>query len=190
MAEITEVFEDIKDKVGDKGFIALILCAVTFVIYYFYKGSNDTTSNDVATVTTVASYPDTVTNANVIIDTLQDSIDYSEGVILEEIKTQFEATNNYINKGLESAVNIDDKISGLKDNVETIGNISAVTYYETMLHQGRDGYLEYSPEKALAVLENSGFDTSKENGTNSQGNLTNTAGSKGGGWTTFTPSEG
>ena len=136
-----------------------------------------------------------MTNANVIIDTLQNSIDYSEGVIVEKIEAlddnvsvNFEATNDYINKGIESVVGIDDKVSGLSDKVDTVANISAATYYETMLHQGRDGYLTYSPEHALAVLKNTGFNTDNEKATLSNGNLNELAGSQGGGWTTFTGS--
>ena len=194
MPEIKEVFEDIKETVGGKWYIALILVVGVFFIYNL-KNSSSQSADTVTPVTTVSSYPDTVTNANVIIDTIQDSIEYSEGVITEKIealddniKVNFEATNDYISKGLKSAVSIDDKISGLTDKVETVGNISAATYYETMLQQGRDGYLNYDPERALSTLENMGFDTSKEKGTDSRGRLSNTAGSEGGGYTTFTGS--
>lgn len=195
MAEITEVFEDIKSKLGDKWFY-ILLVGVGFLFIYNLKGSGSNETTETLTpVTTVSSYPDSVTNANVIIDTLQNSIDYSEGIITEKIEAlendmsvNFEATNDYINKGLESVVSIDDKVSGLSDKVDTVGNISAATYYETMLHQGRDGYLPYSPEQALAVLQNMGFNTSDEKGTSSNGQLNETAGSQGGGWTTFTGS--
>lgn len=194
MAEIIEVFEDIKSKVGDKWFY-IILVAVGFLFIYNLKGSKTETGETLTPVTTVSSYPDAVTNANVIIDTLQNSIDYSEGVIVEKIEAlddnvsvNFEATNDYINKGIESVVGIDDKVSGLTEKVETVGNISATTYYETMLHQGRDGYITYSPEQALAVLKNTGFNTDNEKATLSNGQLNETAGSQGGGWTTFTGS--
>lgn len=197
MAEIKEVFEDIKGTVGDKWYFVLI-AVVGFFFIYNLKGNSSSSSTETLTpVTTVSSYPDSVTNANVIISTLQDSIEYSEGVITEKIEaldnninTNFEATNDYISKGLESVVSIDDKISGLTEKVETVGNIAGATYYETMLHQGRDGYIPYDPERALAVLQNMGFDTSTEKGTNADGTLNNKAGSEGGGWTTFTNEEG
>ena len=194
MAEITEVFEDIKSKVGDKWFY-ILLVAVGFIFIYTLKGSKSDTGETLTPVTTVSSYPDAVTNANVIIDSIQNSIDYSEGVIVEKIEAlddnmnvNFEATNDYINKGLESAVNIDDKVSGLSDKVDTVANISSATYYENMLHQARDGYVEYDPKRTLAVLQNMGFNTSDEKATKTDGTLTDTAGSDGGGWTTFTGS--
>lgn len=192
MPEIKEVFEDIKDKVGDKGFLILIGVAVIFGLIMFLKSSDNSSSEKVTTVTSVSSYPDSVTNANVIIDSIQNSIDYSEGIITEKIEalddkidTQFTATNNYISEGLQSAVDLNDKVTGLSDKVDVIGNITAETYYETMLHQGRDGYIDYDPQRALSVLENSGFNTSTENGTDKNGNLTDRAGSVDGGYTTF-----
>lgn len=195
MAEIKEVFEDIKDTVGDKWYFIFIIAVGFFFIYNLKGNKSSDTTESLTPVTSVSSFPDSVTNANVIIDTIQNSIDYSEGVIVEKIEAlddnvniNFEATNDYINKGLESVVKIDDKVSGLTDKVETVGNISAATYYEQMLHQGRDGHLSYDPERALAVLQNMGFNTADEKGTSSKGKLTDTAGSEGGGWTTFTGS--
>lgn len=184
MAEIKEVFEDIRDTVGDKWYL-ILLVAVGFFFIYNLKGNSSSDSTETLThVTTVSSYPDTVTNANVIIDSFQNSIEALE----DNINTQFEATHNYINEGLSSVVSIDDKISGLTEKVETVGNISATTYYESMLHQGRDGHISYDPERALAVLQNMGFNTTEEKATTTQGKVTDTAGSEGGGWTTFTGS--
>ena len=111
MGEIQEVFEDLKDGMGKKGFLIFIGVAVVFGLYNLVKGSQS--SDNLVAVRTVTSYPDAVTNANVIIDTLQNSIDYSENVIVEEIQgletnlsTQigqgFEVTNQYIQNGFDS----------------------------------------------------------------------------------------
>ena len=132
MGTIEEVMEDVKSVIGDKGFLVLIVGVVLIFIYNLSKGS----SNDSGTVnvTALTSYPDAVTNANVIIDTLQNSIDYSEGEIKEEIQgldtglkeyleQNFTATNDFINVGFESSQklmeeNFDTIIGGL-DNIES-----------------------------------------------------------------------
>lgn len=116
MAEIMEVLEDMKKGLGDKGFYLLIGGAVLFGLYNLTKGQQ----SPVSTVTVSATYPDIDTNADVVIDTIQDSIEYSEGIILDALENQdsviqdmgddikkelannFTATNNYINKGFES----------------------------------------------------------------------------------------
>lgn len=112
MGEITEVFEDIREKIGDKWFFIFIGVAVLFGLYNLVKGSENNTDKLVP-VTSIASYPDAVTNANVIIDTLQDSLQYTEDRIMgnidqtheeisEELTANFTATNDYINKGFAS----------------------------------------------------------------------------------------
>lgn len=119
MAEIVEVFDDIKRGIGDKGFYILMGAAAIFGVYNLAKGNREDSADLASTriVTSVASYPDAVTNANVIIDTLQNSIDYSEGQIIDAIQggdddlkdylsQNFEQTNNYINDGLESQKNL------------------------------------------------------------------------------------
>ena len=70
MAEIKEVFNDIKDTVGDKGFLILIAAAAAVFIYNLTKQESPS-DEALTTVTHVASYPDAVTNANVIIDKRQ-----------------------------------------------------------------------------------------------------------------------
>lgn len=114
MAEIMEVFEDIKKATGDKGFYILIGVAVLFGIYNFTKGTGN---QETVSVSVAPTYPDVDRNADVVMDTIQDSIEYSEGIILEALENQesmiqennqqlieqmnknFTATNDYINKG-------------------------------------------------------------------------------------------
>lgn len=112
MEEIKEVFDGIREKIGDKGFFIFIGVALLFGLYNLLKGSN-VSENELTPVKGVYSYPDVVTNANVVIDTLQDSIEYSENRITDKIDktyedlgiqigTNFETTNDYINKGFAS----------------------------------------------------------------------------------------
>lgn len=135
MAEIVEVFDDIKKGIGDKGFYIFIGAAVLFGLYNLLKGSEGGGEDMAATrvVTGVSSYPDVVTNANVVIDTIQNSIDYSEGQIIDAIQgsddemkeyleQNFEQTNNYINDGFESQKNLleenFDELRGSLDETE------------------------------------------------------------------------
>lgn len=135
MGEITEVFEDIREKIGDKWFFIFIGVAVLFGLYNLVKNPADS-GGELTTVTGVTSYPDVVTNANVVIDTLQDSLQYTEDRITERIDasyedlgiqmgTNFEATNDYINKGFESQkemleTNFDEIHGTLETNFDEI----------------------------------------------------------------------
>ena len=124
MGEIVEVFDDIKKSVGDKGFYILIGGVALLLVVNLLRNRDTTAESDTGTLTVAtgyASYPDAVTNADVITDTIQNSIDYAQGEIMEQLETMqqetsdmnnelrdymeehFEATNNYINEGLESA---------------------------------------------------------------------------------------
>ena len=134
MGEIMEVFDDIKDSIGAKPFYILVGVAVVFGLYNLVKGSGESQSTDeLVAVTSVSSYPDAVTNANVIIDSLQNSIDYSENVIVEEIQgleetvtENFEATNDYINDGFNAQLEMTDKItSDLESSVTEIKDMQA-----------------------------------------------------------------
>lgn len=136
MGEIEEVMDDLKGFLGDKGFMIFIAVAVLFGIYNLFKDSSTSTNTDALTpVTAVASYPDAVTNANVIIDTVQESIDYSEGVILDaiqgmgdEINVNFEATNDYINKGFENM----EYTSGLGSSEDLYSSVDKDQIIETI----------------------------------------------------------
>ena len=98
MAEIKEVFEDIKDGLGDKGFLIFIGACVLLFIFNYSKQSN----GELVAVTGATHYPEVGENANVVISTLQDSIQYSEDEMKEYMYSNFEATNNFIDSGLAS----------------------------------------------------------------------------------------
>lgn len=121
--EIMKVVEDFKESVGDKTFYILGAGVVLFALYNLSRGSGADNSANLVPVTNVASYPDAVTNADVIISTLQDSIEYSEGVITEKIEglEQLEKDNNkvVIEKIETSAGAINDKLDSNKKLFET-----------------------------------------------------------------------
>ena len=110
--EIKEVFEEVKEKLGDKG---VIIAIVGVAVLFFLVLSKQTKEEEEETKTVVqmvgfSAYPDAVTNANVIISSLQNSIDYAQGEIQEDIKEQ-----NELNK--EQFSNISEQ---LKESNESI----------------------------------------------------------------------
>lgn len=137
--EIREVFEDVKEKIGSNGlWIAGGVLALVFILSYMRQSSNES-SGGYQVVTGIASYPDTATNANVIIDTIQSSIDYSEKEIIdamgvsddnmkEFLEQNFESTNDYILNGFESQKEIlemnHDTIMGALDDTQSAINNS------------------------------------------------------------------
>ena len=146
--EIKEVLDDVKKAVGDKGFIVIILGIVAVFLFVLFRQTKTEESNNLSFVTGVASYPDAVTNADVIMDSVHDNIEYSENNIIDAINNnqmeinetiqgsteqiidntneKFEATNDYINKGFEAqkelaelhANNIMSGIDGMENSIE------------------------------------------------------------------------
>ena len=86
-ATLSDMGDTVKDIVGEKGLTLLIIGGIGFLAYSAIKkngpfsAQND--GDDERSVVAIASYPDVGENANVVIDTLQDSILYSENNILE-----------------------------------------------------------------------------------------------------------
>lgn len=147
--EIKEVVNDVKKAVGEKGFIAIILGIVAVFLFVLFRQSKTEETNNLSYVTGVSSYPDAVTNADVIMDSVHDDIQYSENNIIDAINNnqmeinesiqgsteqiientneKFEATNDYINKGFEAQKelaelhtnNIMSGIEGMENAIET-----------------------------------------------------------------------
>lgn len=119
MAKIQEVIEDFKESVGDNGFMYIIVGFGALFAISLLKDSGNSSSYTVPT--SYASYPDAVTNANVIIDTLQENIEYSEQNIKDyvndqitdtntNVNTQFDYLNNYMQEGLAKQEELSNKI--------------------------------------------------------------------------------
>lgn len=141
--EFEQVFDDLEKKVGSKG---IILIVGALVLVFIYNYSKQTTADGETSVVAISSYPDAVTNANVIIDTLQDSIDYSEKNIIDAVgetgtmisdnmsdgfsvtndnlESSFEYTNSLLQSGFE---NTNDNISNLHSSM--LDNFEATNDY-------------------------------------------------------------
>ena len=118
---LSDMGDTVKDIVGEKGLTLLIIGGIGFLAYSAIK-KNGTLSaqndgDDERSVVAIASYPDVGENANVVIDTLQDSILYSEMNMTDVMGTNFEATNNYINDASNSIKGkIDDQSEMIESN--------------------------------------------------------------------------
>ena len=112
MAEIKEVVENAKDFFGDNGFIVLLAGgAVLFLVSYLKGGS---TSATLTTSGGYSGYPSVETNANVVIDTIQKSLEYSEDNIKSANAEQAGFTNALITAGTGA---LSDKIDSTKDTL-------------------------------------------------------------------------
>ena len=143
--EIIETFEDtiddMKKAIGDKGFLIIGIGVVVLFVVVLISQSNKGNGENVTVVSGVASYPDVVTNADVVISTLQNSIDYAQNEIQESIETarnenaelfkdmnefisdKSQATNDYINEGFEKQKEIMDKhAETINENIASVDN--------------------------------------------------------------------
>ena len=120
--EIKEVGEKISSsfKNGKGLWIVGGVFVGLFVISLISQSGNDDggTTENISLQGAYASYPDAVTNANVIIDSLQQSIDFQT----EEMNENFKATNDYINEGLNAMAELEKINHG--ETMETLDNLS------------------------------------------------------------------
>ena len=107
-----EIFDDLSDTFEDvkKGNGKTILLIGGVVILFFILLRNRGTSDTSEVVYTYSSYPSAERNAEVIIDSLYDSLQYSEQNIMDKIDENFVATNDYINEGLKKQEDLANKI--------------------------------------------------------------------------------
>ena len=117
--EIKEVVNDIKKEVGEKPiYLVIIIFIVAFVISLIISkddssSNTDSESENIAIQGAYASYPDAVTNADTITDTIQQSIDYqteelsntifdSLDQISSSMSEHFDANNQYLIDSIEN----------------------------------------------------------------------------------------
>ena len=79
MGTIEEVIEDVTEVVKDnKGLVIGGIAVMVVIVLLTKNNSGNTESEEYQLATSYSSYPDAVTNANTIIDSLQGSIDASD----------------------------------------------------------------------------------------------------------------
>ena len=130
MGTIEEVIEDVQEVVKDnKGLvIGGVVVIVLIVLLTKNKGAN-TDSEEYQLATSYSSYPDAVTNANTIIDSLQGSINASDLDMKEFMSDNFTVAKDYISDGLEKVIETNNKLQDTTiQSTDTIRNdISSVS---------------------------------------------------------------
>ena len=122
--EIKEVVNDIKKEVGEKPiYIVIAIFIVAFVISLIISkddsSNTDSESENIAIQGAYASYPDAVTNADTITDTIQQSIDYqteelsntifdSLDQISSSMSEHFDANNQYLIDSIENLKQLEE----------------------------------------------------------------------------------
>ena len=131
MGTIEEVIEDVTEVVKDNKGIVIggIGVILLLVLLTKNKSGSDSTSEDYQLATSYSSYPDAVTNANTIIDSLQGSIDASDLDMKEFMSDNFTVAKDYMSEGLEKVIENNNKLQDTTiQSTDTIRNdISSVS---------------------------------------------------------------
>ena len=125
MGTIEEVIEDVQEVVKDNKGLVIGGIAVIVLIVLLTKNNNgsNTDSEEYQLATSYSSYPDAVTNANTIIDSLQGSIDASDLDMKEFMSDNFTVAKDYISDGLDKVVETNNKLQDTTiQSTDTIRN--------------------------------------------------------------------
>ena len=131
MGTIEEVIDDVTEVVKDNKGIVIGGIAVIVLIVLLTKNNsgNSSDSEELQLATSYSSYPDAVTNANTIIDSLQGSIDASDLDMKEFMSDNFTVAKDYISDGLDKVIETNNKLQDTTiQSTDTIRNdIGAVS---------------------------------------------------------------
>ena len=131
MGTIEEVIEDVQEVVKDNKGLVIGGVAVIVLIVLLTKNNNGSNSDseEYQLATSYSSYPDAVTNANTIIDSLQGSIDASDLDMKEFMSDNFTMTKDYMSEGLDKVIETNNKLQDTTiQSTDTIRNdIGAVS---------------------------------------------------------------
>ena len=131
MGTIEEVIDDVTEVVKDNKGLVIGGVAVIVLIVLLTKnnGGNSSDSEELQLATSYSSYPDAVTNANTIIDSLQGSIDASDLDIKEFMTDNFTVAKDYMSEGLEKVIENNNQLQDTTiQSTDTIRNdISSVS---------------------------------------------------------------
>ena len=131
MGTIEEVIDDVTEVVKDNKGLVIGGVAVIVLIVLLTKNNKttNTDSEEYQLATSYSSYPDAVTNANTIIDSLQGSIDASDLDLKEFMSDNFTVAKDYMSEGLEKVIENNNKLQDTTiQSTDTIRNdIGAVS---------------------------------------------------------------
>ena len=130
MGTIEEVIDDVTEVVKDnKGLVIGGVAVIVLIVLLTKNNTSNTDNEDYQLATSYSSYPDAVTNANTIIDSLQGSIDASDLDMKEFMSDNFTVAKDYMSEGLEKVIENNNKIQDTTiQSTDTIRNdIGAVS---------------------------------------------------------------
>ena len=131
MGTIEEVIEDVQEVVKDNKGLVIGGIAVIVIIVLWTKnnGGNSSDSEEYQLATSYSSYPDAVTNANTIIDSLQGSINASDLDMKEFMSDSFTVAKDYMSEGIDKVIETNTKLQDTTiQSTDTIRNdIGAVS---------------------------------------------------------------
>ena len=130
MGTIEEVIDDVQEVVKDnKGLVIGGVAVIILIVLLSKNNSGNTDNEEYQLATSYSSYPDAVTNANTIIDSLQGSIDASDLDIKEFMTDNFTVAKDYISDGLDKVIETNNKLQDTTiQSTDTIRNdISSVS---------------------------------------------------------------
>ena len=131
MGTIEEVIEDVQEVVKDNKGLVIGGIAVIVIIVLLTKNNvgNSSESEEYQLATSYSSYPDAVTNANTIIDSLQGSINASDLDMKEFMSDSFTVAKDYMSEGIDKVIETNTKLQDTTiQSTDTIRNdIGAVS---------------------------------------------------------------
>ena len=130
MGTIEEVIDDVTEVVKDnKGLVIGGVAVIVLIVLLTKTSGNSSDSEEYQLATSYSSYPDAVTNANTIIDSLQGSIDASDLDMKEFMSDNFTVAKDYMSEGLEKVIENNNKLQDTTiQSTDTIRNdIGAVS---------------------------------------------------------------
>ena len=131
MGTIEEVIDDVQEVVKDnKGLVIGGIAVIVLIVLLTKNNSgNSSDSEELQLATSYSSYPDAVTNANTIIDSLQGSIDASDLDMKEFMSDNFTVAKDYMSEGLDKVIENNNKLQDTTiQSTDTIRNdISSVS---------------------------------------------------------------
>ena len=125
MGTIEEVIDDVTEVVKDNKGLVIGGVAVIVLIVLLTKNNsgNSSDSEELQLATSYSSYPDAVTNANTIIDSLQGSIDASDLDMKEFMSDNFTVAKDYMSEGLDKVIENNNKLQDTTiQSTDTIRN--------------------------------------------------------------------
>ena len=131
MGTIEEVIDDVQEVVKDnKGLVIGGIAVIVLIVLLTKNNSGNSSDNEeYQLATSYSSYPDAVTNANTIIDSLQGSIDASDLDMKEFMSDNFTVAKDYMSEGLDKVIENNNKLQDTTiQSTDTIRNdISSVS---------------------------------------------------------------